>query len=247
VVLTRDNNANYTAEADVVVNTAFRFDSYRGPLQDAAADFHRIMVHEFGHVLGLDHVTNEAPGQAIMEPIISDLDHPAFDDTYGIRQLYGAFVYYWDFPVRLRTGDSFESSLDVSANNAPTSYTITGLPPGITYDPATGLISGIATTSGRYGAVLVAHGPYADAYSAKSFNVQGFDRVQGLLGIIKINGSAMVADPARPRIYASGPDEINAIDTQSFDVTEIGSGSGGSIPFLSVSADSSLLLVTNPT
>jgi len=70
-------------EADVICNTAFHYDSYRGALQTAAADIHRIFVHEFGHVLGLGHVTNTPPGQALMEPGISDLDHLAPDDIAG--------------------------------------------------------------------------------------------------------------------------------------------------------------------
>jgi len=89
-------------EADVLVNNAYRFDSYRGPLQSSAADFHRIIVHEFGHVPGLDHVTPYPPGQAIMEPIISDFDHLGADDVAGVRKLYGADITNLPEPVFLR-------------------------------------------------------------------------------------------------------------------------------------------------
>ena len=248
VVVTQDNDITQTAEADVVVNNAFIFDSYRGPLQMAAADFHRLMIHEFGHVLGLDHVTNNPPGQAIMEPIISDLDHPADDDTLGIGRLYGAFIYNLGGEVLLRVGDSYEFSLDSTiTTNAPTSYTVTGLPPGITFSPATRIMSGTATTGGHYGAAIVAHGPFADAYGSITFNVQGLDRVQGLLGIVKVAGYAMVADRVRPRIYAGGSDEISLIDTDAFAATSIAAapGDGLSTPYLSISVDNSLLLVTS--
>ncbi len=90
VLLTPDGQGRKTSEADVVVNTAYRFDSYRGPLQTASGDLHRIFLHEFGHVLGLAHVTNHPGGKAIMEPIISDVDHPAADDILGLHRTYQA-------------------------------------------------------------------------------------------------------------------------------------------------------------
>ena len=88
-------------EADVICNTAFRYDSYRGPLQSTAADIHRIFVHEFGHILGLAHVFLSPPGQLIMQPEISDLDHPVGDDITGIHYLYGASFYYPPGNVRI--------------------------------------------------------------------------------------------------------------------------------------------------
>ena len=44
----------FMEETDTIFNTAFSWDSYRGPLR-AAMDFHRVAIHEFGHTLGLDH------------------------------------------------------------------------------------------------------------------------------------------------------------------------------------------------
>jgi hypothetical protein len=151
-----------TAEADVVVNTAFRFDSYRGPQQSGVSDFHRIVLHEFGHVLGLDHVTFNPPGQALMEPIISDLDHLGADDVAGVRNLYGSEISFLPESVSLRVGDTYSSDT-YRANNSPTSYSASGLPPGLTIDSQSGHISGTATTSGVYGPVITAHGPIADA------------------------------------------------------------------------------------
>ena len=72
------------SEADVMVNQAFSFNSYRGPQQDAAYDIHRVLLHEFGHVIGLDHP--DEYGQqviAIMNSVISDLDYLAPDDMDG--------------------------------------------------------------------------------------------------------------------------------------------------------------------
>jgi Matrixin/WD40-like Beta Propeller Repeat len=248
VILSQDGNSSATAEADVVVNTAFQFDSYRGPLQTGNVDFHRVVLHEFGHVLGLDHVTNNPPGQALMEPIISDLDHLGPDDTLGIGRVYGAMIYDIPGQVLIRVGDSFQFSVDhLQPTNSATSYTITGLPPGFSYDPASGLVGGTATTEGRYAAIVIAHGPYSDAYGTIPFYVQGFDRVQGLQGIIKVSGYHMVADPVRERIYAAGTDAVSMIDADSFVATELSGpvGDGTKFPNLSVSADGSMLLFTD--
>ncbi len=248
VVLGIHGDTSKTAEADVIVNTALDFDSYRGPQQPDSYDFHRIMVHEFGHVFGLGHVTNDPPGQAIMEPIISDLDHPGPDDIGGIKGLYGAIIANVPPQLLLRVGDSFLFPIDfLLPFNDPTSFTVTGLPPGITYDPATSLISGSATTSGLYDSLVIAHGPFADAYAALRFNVQSLDRVRGLHKILHVGGAVMVADPVRPRIYAAGREFISMIDTDTFAVTTLtpATGEDVTIAALSISADSSQLLFTD--
>jgi len=250
VILSQDGNSSATAEADVVVNTAFRFDSYRGPLQTGAADFHRVVLHEFGHVLGLDHVTNNPPGEALMEPVISDLDHLGHDDTLGIGRVYGAYIDNVPAPVNIRVGDSFEFSVDdLRPSNNPTSFTVTGLPPGFSFDPGSGIVTGTATTAGRYPAIVTASGPYSDAYAAIPFYVQGLDRVQGLEAMIKVTGYRLIADPVRPRIYAAGTDVLSMIDVDSFAVTQLSGpvGDGTRLLELSISADSSTLLFTDST
>jgi hypothetical protein len=239
VLLSTESDNSVTAETDVVVNSAYRYDSYRGPEQSAAYDFHRIILHEFGHVLGLDHVTNTPPGQALMEPIISDLDHLGADDVAGARHLYGAEITNLPEPVSLRQSDSLTYSL-IEANNSPTSYSAIGLPPGITIDSQNGHISGAVTAGGVYGAVITAHGPIADAYGAFQITMHGFDDVPGLLAILHMDASSMIADPIRPRIYTGGFTGINMINTETFAVETLLSGDQRFA--LSVSADSSELL-----
>jgi hypothetical protein len=70
--------------------------TYPGPLQTNPAgtivyDFHRIAIHELGHMLGLDHPDDA--GQtvtAIMNRRVSDLDTTQPDDLAGVGAIYPA-------------------------------------------------------------------------------------------------------------------------------------------------------------
>lgn len=78
-------------EADVVFNTAINWDSYTGNVRPGVPDFHRVALHEFGHVLGLDHPDDYGQTQAsIMDSHISNLFQLTSDDVAGARALYGA-------------------------------------------------------------------------------------------------------------------------------------------------------------
>lgn len=238
VLLTNETDT-VTTEADVVVNSANRFDSYRGAKQSSAYDIHRMMIHEFGHVLGLGHVLSET-GLYIMEPVISDLDHPAADDIAGMRSLYGASFYYPPENVT-RIGSYYNN--DLYPNNNPTSFTAIGMPPGISIESKTGRFIGTATTSGVYSAVITAHGPIADVSEGYKFTILGIEEIPGLLSIIPSDHSSMLADPIRPRVYIAGVNGIDMIDTDTLAVTNL---VPGFVPNarLSLSADASTLLST---
>jgi hypothetical protein len=82
-------------EGDVIFNRAYSWDSYRGPLRfpggQYLVDLQRVALHEFGHVLGLNHP--DQCGQtvsAIMNSIESDLDSLTADDIAGALSLYPA-------------------------------------------------------------------------------------------------------------------------------------------------------------
>ena len=83
----------HLVEADVVFNSAYNWDSYRGALmrdQDVM-DFHRVALHEFGHVLGLDHPDEANPPQsvsAIMNSHVSSVDSLKTDDINGAHNIY---------------------------------------------------------------------------------------------------------------------------------------------------------------
>ncbi|MEO5719954.1 MAG: matrixin family metalloprotease [Chthoniobacterales bacterium] len=78
-------------EADVLFNRAQAFDSYRGPLRFdgpggyATGDVRRVLMHELGHGLGLNHFN----GDNMMQPTTSDRETLSSDDIGGIQSLYG--------------------------------------------------------------------------------------------------------------------------------------------------------------
>lgn len=94
ITLTYSNSARQSTESDVVFNRALRWDSYRGPTRYSGGtvfDFHRVALHEFGHVLGLDHPDQEGQSvTALMNSRVSNLDTLAADDIAGAQALYGA-------------------------------------------------------------------------------------------------------------------------------------------------------------
>ena len=86
------------SEADVLFNVNQTFDSYRGPLRFgsngwAIADIRRVLIHELGHALGLNHPDqNSQQVDAIMNSVVSDRETPSSDDIAGGQSLYGARV-----------------------------------------------------------------------------------------------------------------------------------------------------------
>lgn len=97
VTLTYSNSAGQSTECDVIFNSTIGWDSYRGSLRysssGAVYDFHRVALHEFGHVLGLDHP--DQAGQsvaAVMNSRITNLDALTNDDIAGAQSLYGASI-----------------------------------------------------------------------------------------------------------------------------------------------------------
>lgn len=49
-------------------------------------NFLKVILHEIGHAIGLDHVTGI---RAVMNPLLNDLVAPIADDIAGVSQLYG--------------------------------------------------------------------------------------------------------------------------------------------------------------
>ena len=119
-------------EADVSFNTKYKWDSYRGALRGTTgvnAEFSRVALHEFGHVIGLSHP--DQAGQfvsAVMNSTAGDIDNLTADDKAGAAFLYAAndgatapsilIPLYNQSPVK---GDSVEFAVSASGS-APFSY-----------------------------------------------------------------------------------------------------------------------------
>lgn len=83
--------SQHLIEADVIFNTNFDWDSYHGNLQPNVWDLHRVALHEFGHVVGLDHPDQAQPKQtvaAIMNSTISNVQTLQPDDITGAKSIY---------------------------------------------------------------------------------------------------------------------------------------------------------------
>jgi predicted Zn-dependent protease len=105
-------------EADIVVNKSFTWNSYRGSVKASIVDIRRVILHELGHVLGLDHPDDK--GQvvnALMNSHVSNLDTITADDIAGAQSLYGA-----PGAVTIPANDVFASATIVSLTNNAAQY-----------------------------------------------------------------------------------------------------------------------------
>lgn len=86
-------SGGFRTESDIIFNTAYTWDSYRGSQRSGRQDIQRVAVHELGHVLGLIHPNEADPPQsvtAIMNSRVSSVETPQADDISGAQSLYGA-------------------------------------------------------------------------------------------------------------------------------------------------------------
>jgi len=105
-------------QSDIVFNTAYTWNSYRGARQSGVLDLRRVAIHELGHVLGLDHP--DEYGQtvsAIMSSHISDIDAATRDDMDGAQYLYAV--------PGVTTGPANDLFANATAVTIPASNTVT--------------------------------------------------------------------------------------------------------------------------
>lgn len=111
-----DDQDNTLAEADIIFNTEYTWDSYRGTRTGHGdrPDFQRVAIHELGHLIGLGHPDEANPPQgviAIMNSRVSDVDTLQADDIAGGQTLYGA-------PGVVPANDSFASATPIVLTSA---------------------------------------------------------------------------------------------------------------------------------
>ena len=91
----RSSGSN-TVEADILFNRNQQFDSYRGPLRFGTngwciGDIRRVLIHELGHALGLDHPDQHGQHvDAIMNSVTSTRETLSADDISGAQSMYAA-------------------------------------------------------------------------------------------------------------------------------------------------------------
>lgn len=101
-----------STEKDVIFNSNRTWNSYRGALRSGISEFRRVALHEFGHVLGLDHPDQATPFQntdSVMQSTVSTVETLRPDDIAGVRALYDTT------PTRsFQAGDSFTLAVPTS-------------------------------------------------------------------------------------------------------------------------------------
>lgn len=76
-------------ESDVFLNNSYSWNSYRGNIRGTVYDVRRVLMHEFGHVIGLNHPDEHGQVvRALMNSRSGDIEEPLADDVSGAQYLY---------------------------------------------------------------------------------------------------------------------------------------------------------------
>ena len=172
-----------------------------------------MLLHEFGHVLGLDHTT-PLPG-SIMAPAITNVDTLQADDIAGVVALYGTPnglpLILSSLDVQTIVNQTFNYSL--VAVGGVTSKTLTGLPAGLGFDRSLGLIYGTPNQPGTYPFAFTASDDRGTTSATLTLTVLGEPPVIP-------NNAAATATVGQPfRFQVTGTEHPNRY---SFDSTPFG-------------------------
>ena len=153
-------------EADVIFNNSYAWDSYRGMLDPNGKgyDFHRVAIHEFGHVVGLDHPDQATPRQfvtAIMNSTTSSIDTIQQDDIAGAQSIYDSGPdYQSSVPAPILANLSTRAFVGLGENAVIGGFIIQGS------QPATVVLRGIGNSLPALGLNNALADPVIELHSA---------------------------------------------------------------------------------
>ncbi|HEY5293171.1 MAG TPA: matrixin family metalloprotease, partial [Burkholderiales bacterium] len=146
VTFNRSPSGTPRAESDVVFDSGRTWNAYSGPLQAGIQDFNRVALHEFGHIVGLDHPDEAGQTKtALMNSHISNIDSLQADDIDGAHHVNWIwFAFPTQSGVALNAAVA-SNTITVTGLSAPATIGITGGEYSInggSYTSAPGTVSG---------------------------------------------------------------------------------------------------------
>ncbi len=205
-------------EADVLFNTGYAWNSYPGALRtttsgDTLMDFRRVALHEFGHVLGLDHPDQAGQSvSAVMNSRISNTATLTADDLAGVQSLYGVPA-----PVVQPPQITGQPQGRTVVAGASTSFTVGATGTSLSYQWLKNGAAISGATSATYTIASVATGD-AGTYSVI---------VSNALGSVTSGGAVLtVTPPVAPPAIVTQPvsQSVTVGDSVSFSVRATGGG-----------------------
>jgi hypothetical protein len=206
----RVSGSGKITEADVLFNKNQAFDSYRGPLRFGSngwsiGDIRRVLIHELGHALGLDHPDQHGQHvDAIMNSMTSDRETLSADDISGAQSMYAA-PSPTPTPTPSPSGSHFaniSTRMDVGTgdNVMIAGFIISGSP------SKTIIVRALGPTLGSYGVANTLNDPMLELHGSSGATIATNDDWQTGLQASQISSSGYApANNNEPALIATLP------------------------------------------